>query len=104
MNEYGPLTRVVLKHARDAFGDQSQIDRQWQDLRFAAAPDFARACREYDAFVDTIAGTGAALDYLPADTRTTLDSIYVRDASLVTDRGVILCAMGKPQRMTEPDA
>ena len=104
MNEYGHLTRIVLKHARDAFGDQSQIDRQWQDLRFTAAPDLARACREYDAFVDTIAGTGAAIDYLPADTRTTLDSIYVRDASLVTDRGVILCAMGKPQRITEPDA
>jgi len=104
MNEYGHLTRVVLKHPRDAFGDQSQIDRQWQDLRFTAAPDLARACHEYDAFVETIASTGAAIDYLPADSRTTLDSIYVRDASLVTERGVILCAMGKPQRITEPDA
>jgi len=104
MNEYGHITRIVLKHARDAFASQSQIDRQWRDLRFTAAPDFDRACREYDAFIEAIAMTGAAIDYLPTDPQTTLDSIYVRDASLVTDRGVILCAMGKPQRLSEPDA
>jgi N-dimethylarginine dimethylaminohydrolase len=104
MNEYGQITRIVLKHARDAFASQSQIDRQWRDLRFTAAPEFVRACREYDAFVEAIAGTGAAIDYLPPDARTTLDSMYVRDASLTTNRGVILCAMGKPQRLTEPDA
>ncbi len=33
-----------------------------------------------------------------------LDSIYVRDASVVCDRGVILCNMGKPQRAPEPGA
>jgi N-dimethylarginine dimethylaminohydrolase len=104
MNEYGQITRILLKHARDAFGDQPQIDRQWRDLRFSAAPAFEHACHEYDAFVEIVAGTGATVDYLPADARTTLDSIYVRDAALVTDGGVILCAMGKPQRTTEPDA
>jgi N-dimethylarginine dimethylaminohydrolase len=104
MNEYGHITRILLKHARDAFVAQSQIDRQWRDLRFTAAPDFARACREYDGFVEAIARAGAAIDYLPPDPRTTLDSIYVRDAALIADRGMILCAMGKPQRITEPDA
>ena len=34
----------------------------------------------------------------------TLDSIYVRDASIVCERGVILCRMGKPQRAGEPEA
>src|SRR5262249_56109610 len=33
-----------------------------------------------------------------------MDSIYVRDASIVCDRGVILCRMGKSLRGTEPQA
>src|SRR3954467_5264632 len=104
MNEYGRITRIVLKHPRDAFVDQSQIDAQWRDLRFTAAPDLARACRQHDALAQIVAATGAAIDYLPASRQTTLDSIYVRDAALVTDGGVILCAMGKRQRATEPAA
>jgi N-dimethylarginine dimethylaminohydrolase len=41
---------------------------------------------------------------LPRDETTTLDSIYVRDASIVCDRGLILCRMGKSQRVEEPAA
>jgi N-dimethylarginine dimethylaminohydrolase len=104
VNEYGPLRRIVLKHARDAFGDPARIASQWRDLRFTAPPDFAAACREYDAFAEAIAATGAAVDFLPADSHTTLDSVYVRDASLASERGVIVCTMGKPQRASEPDA
>jgi len=33
-----------------------------------------------------------------------LDSIYVRDASVVCDRGAILCSMGKVARRMEPEA
>jgi N-dimethylarginine dimethylaminohydrolase len=104
MNEYGTPTRIVLKHARDAFVDQARAEAQWRDLRFTAAPDVAAACREYDAFAEAIAATGTAIHYLPAAAETTLDSIYVRDASLTSERGMILCSMGKPQRRTEPDA
>jgi N-dimethylarginine dimethylaminohydrolase len=34
----------------------------------------------------------------------TLDALYTRDAAVVTPRGMVLCAMGKPQRHGEPDA
>ena len=47
---------------------------------------------------------GAAVHALPADGTVGLDSIYVRDASIACDRGVILCSMGKPQRAAEPAA
>jgi N-dimethylarginine dimethylaminohydrolase len=104
MNEYGRITRLVLKHARDAFGDQARIEAQWSALRFNNAPDFTRACREYDAFVEAIAATGTQIEFLPSNLQTTLDSIYVRDASLATPRGMVLCHMGKPQRATEPAA
>ncbi|MCG3121217.1 MAG: N(G),N(G)-dimethylarginine dimethylaminohydrolase [bacterium] len=42
--------------------------------------------------------------YLPPHAQTGLDSIYVRDAALITKRGAILCNMGKAQRRGEPAA
>jgi N-dimethylarginine dimethylaminohydrolase len=104
LSEVGQLTRVVLKHARDAFVDQGTIDAHWRELRFAAAPDFARANDEFDRFLTIVQSSGAQVDLLPRDPRGTLDSIYVRDASIVCSRGVILCRMGKPQRAGEPKA
>jgi N-dimethylarginine dimethylaminohydrolase len=102
--EYGRLTRVVVKHARDAFGDDAQIAAQWRELNFTAAPDFGAAVAEYDAFVTLLSRLGADVVPLPADPATTLDSIYVRDAAIVTPIGIVLCNMGKPQRGTEPGA
>jgi N-dimethylarginine dimethylaminohydrolase len=48
--------------------------------------------------------SGTRTDFLPAAPDTTMDSLYVRDASIVSDRGAILCRMGKPQRAGEPEA
>jgi N-dimethylarginine dimethylaminohydrolase len=42
--------------------------------------------------------------FSPGQHTPTLDSIYVRDASVMAPRGAILCRMGKPQREGEPDA
>jgi len=103
LNEVGTLHRVLLKHARDAFPD-SAIAAQWRDLNFTAPPDLARALDEYNRFAAALTAAGADLIYVPADPATTLDSIYVRDASIVCERGVILCAMGKRQRAAEPAA
>jgi len=102
--ESGRLTRVVLKHARDAFESSEGIARQWRYLNFTSAPDFGRAVAEYDEFLALITRGGAEALFLPPDSETSLDSIYVRDAAIVTPRGVVLCHMGKPQRATEPAA
>jgi N-dimethylarginine dimethylaminohydrolase len=104
LSEVGRLTRVAVKHPRDAFVDAATIAAQWQALNFTAPPDLPRACDEHDRFVDILRGAGAAVDFLPRDPATTLDSIYVRDASIVSPRGVILCRMGKPAREPEPAA
>ena len=103
MNEHGSIARLVLKHARDAFGSQAECDRQALPLGFTAVPDFHAAIREYDAFAAAVSASGAVVSFLPADPRVGLDSIYVRDASLMTPRGAVLCRMGKPLRKTEPD-
>jgi len=104
LNEFDRLTHVAVKHARDAFGGAERLASQWQAHAFTAAPDFALACDQYDRFLEALTSHGAALTFLPPDTDTTIDSIYVRDASLVTPSGVVLCAMGKPLRAGEPAA
>lgn len=104
LNEFDRLTHVAVKHARDAFVSDGVLARQWATHGFTAAPDFDAACREHDAFLQILVNHGAELTFLPADAGTTIDSVYARDASLVTPRGVVLCAMGKPARHGEPAA
>jgi N-dimethylarginine dimethylaminohydrolase len=103
-SDVGAITRVLVKHARDAFGSTGAIDAQWQALSFTAPPDFDAAVRQYDRFLEVLSGASASLHYLPPAPDVGLDSIYVRDASVTCDRGVILCRMGKPLREHEPDA
>lgn len=103
-SEVAALQLVVLKHPRDAFVDDRTIAAQWQELNFSAPPDLGRALAEYDRFVEIVRSGGARAMFLPRDSTTTLDSIYVRDASIVCARGVILCRMGKALRGGEPAA
>jgi N-dimethylarginine dimethylaminohydrolase len=103
LSEVDRLSRVAVKHPRDAFIDQQTIARQWQELQFIEAPDLDRASRECDRFIEALSVV-AEVHLLPRDETTTLDSIYVRDASIVCDRGLILCRMGKSQRVEEPAA
>ncbi len=104
LSEVGRLRRVVLKHVREAFGGPQAIAAEWQALNFTAPPDFSRALAEYDGFMECLASTGARIDLLPAAPGAGLDSVYVRDASVVSHSGLILCHMGKRQRAPEPAA
>jgi N-dimethylarginine dimethylaminohydrolase len=104
LDETSALARVAVKHARDAFESQARLSAEWESHGFTAAPDFDLACRQYDAFLEALAAQGAEPLLLPADPATTIDSVYVRDASLVTPAGVVVCAMGKPLRAHEPAA
>jgi len=101
-SEVGKLRRVAIKHARDAFGDAAAIERQWRDLRYLARPDVTAATPEYERFLALLEAAGAETLHLPFDDTVGLDSLYPRDASIVCNRGVILCNMGKPQWRTEP--
>ena len=104
LSEVGRLVSVVVKHARDAFVDDRTIAQQWKDLYFVAPPDLSAAIDEYERFLDILRSSGTAVHFLPRDPETTLDSIYARDASIVSPRGLILCSMGKRARQAEPAA
>ena len=98
-----PLKRVVLRHASDAFVSPERIADQWRSLGFLGAPDYDRAARESDGFAALLEELGVRVEWLPgADTG--LDSIYVRDPAVLSDRGVIPCVMGKAARAAEPPA
>ena len=103
-SDVGKLRRVAVKHARDAFGDAVAVDRQWRNLRYLARPDVTAAWAEYEHFLALLEAAGIDTLRLPPDDTVGLDSLYARDVSIVCDRGVILCNMGKPQRRTEPAA
>jgi N-dimethylarginine dimethylaminohydrolase len=104
VTETGRLLHVALKHPRDAFVDEATIAATWGALNFAAQPDLGRALDEFERFAALIRSSGAETHLLPRAPDTTLDSIYARDASVVCDRGVVLCRMGKRARDAEPDA
>lgn len=98
-----PLRRVLLGHARDAFGSQEKIDREWRMIGFTDRPDYRRAVAEYDAFVEVLAACGVEPVFMPP-AETTLDAIYVHDPCVTAHDGVILGRMGKPTRRKEPAA
>ena len=104
LSEVGRLVSVVVKHARDAFVDERTIDSQWQALNFTAAPNLAAAIDEYERFLDILRSSGATVHQLPRNPETTLDSIYARDASIASPKGLILGRMGKRARQSEPHA
>jgi hypothetical protein len=62
------------------------------------------AGRPSHRFIDLLRSAGARVQRLPRDATTTLDSIYARDASAMTPRGLVLARMGKAARAGEPDA
>lgn len=104
LSEVGRLTRVLLKHPREAFRSDEAIGAEWKGLGFLAPPSFARAVEEYEALLEVLTSNGVQVDMLPTAEQTNLDSIYVRDASILTSRGVVLCRMGKRIRAAEPAA
>ena len=103
-SEVGSLRRVLLKHPKDTFAGPGVIESQWTDLNYLRAPDLEGAMAEHDALGELLERFGAQVDYLPSNPDTGMDSIYARDAALMTDQGAILCHMGKAARSGEPGA
>lgn len=101
--EYDVLARVLLKHARDAFGGAERIGPSWRELGFRAAPDPRRAVAEYEALVGLLEAADVRIDWLPPDD-TGLDSIYVHDAFVMAGDGAVLGRPGKAARAGEPRA
>jgi N-dimethylarginine dimethylaminohydrolase len=103
-SEYGTLQSVFIKKVADAFVDQQTISNQWKELNFLSEPDFKIAQSEYLFFEKLLQTNHTEIKKFEKNASVTMDSIYCRDASIATDKGMILCTMGKAGRMNEPAA
>lgn len=101
-SETGTLHHSFLKNIKAGFISQGKINAEWNNLNYLSQPDFSLALEEYDAFKKILEEHGVKLSYFTEDQTCAIDSIYCRDASIVTDHGVILCNMGKQERKPEP--
>ena len=104
LNEYGALKCVAVRTPTAAFSSDEKISTEWQALRFHTEPNLSDAIIEHREFVRIIVNAGADVIELEAAAETTLDSIYTRDALLVSPLGLILCNMGRASRNGEPTA
>ena len=103
-SETGKLKSVFIKDVKRAFISDAHIDLYWRKLNFLGKPDLNIALAEYDRFETALRENGTEIFYLPADGSVNMDSIYCRDASIATNAGMIICNMGKPERISEPEA
>ena len=103
-SEVGKIQKILIKHPRDAFISQENVDAQWRALNYSACPDYSNALDEYEIFVSLLKRDASEIHFLPRSEKTGLDSVYVRDALITTPKGVVLCSMGKEARRGEPSA
>ncbi len=103
-SEVDQVKSFLLKHTKDAFKSHGNIQSQWKELNYLASPDYHKALKEYDNFVEYLKKSRSEIYYLPQNAKTGLDSIYVHDPVIITNKGAILCNMGKEKRCAEPQA
>lgn len=103
-SETGKIKSLFIKKVQQAFISDAHIEQYWQQLNYLGKPDINIATDEYKNFEAILQEHGATIYYLPQDETVNMDSIYCRDAAIATDKGMILCNMGKAARVLEPFA
>jgi N-dimethylarginine dimethylaminohydrolase len=103
-SESGKLNSLFIKKASAAFIGDDHIAKHWEALNYLAKPNIDKALAEYEIFEKILKDNGAQIFYFPEDASVNMDSIYCRDASIATSKGMIICNMGKEGRKNEPFA
>jgi arginine deiminase len=98
------LKYVIVKHPRQSHIDQARVDAQWRSLFYLDRPDLGRVLAEYGQLLELLSGFGIEIGSLPQHDRVGMDSIYTHDPLVMSERGAILCNMGKAARHPEADA
>ena len=103
-SESGKLSSLFIKKATTAFINDAHVSKHWETLNYLGKPAIDKALAEYEAFEKILKEHGAEIFYFPEDDSVNMDSIYCRDASIATSKGMIICTMGKEGRKNEPIA
>ena len=100
----GELKTVLMKHLEKAYKNEASLKNQWSDLNYLEKPKLSKSIVDYNYFVNLVSKAGTTVEFLPESDKTGLDSLYTHDPAVVTNRGVILCNMGKDARKGESGA
>jgi N-dimethylarginine dimethylaminohydrolase len=103
-SESGKLSSLFIKKAAAAFINDAHVSKHWEALNYLGKPIIDKAFDEYESFEKILKDNGAEIFYFPKDDSVNMDSIYCRDASIATSKGMIICNMGKEGRKNEPTA
>ena len=103
-NMIDPIKKIILKHPKTAFINQKKINKEFNTLNFTEAPDFNESLNEYDSFIKILDLFGIEKYFLEKNDSTSIDSIYTHDPLVITNKGVVLCNMGKVNRISESKA
>lgn len=99
-----PLRAVAVKRPEEAFRNAEAIETEWKELAWTRRPNPEVAAEEHRKLVSLLQAAGAQPYFLPADSRTGLDSLYAHDPGLVTDAGALIFQTGKLARRGEGPA
>jgi N-dimethylarginine dimethylaminohydrolase len=100
----GRLLRVLVCPPRNAGWGDVQKAAEWRQLGFQHSPDSSKAEQQHEVLCSQLRKSGAEVILLPAVESLTLDAVYTHDASLATDRGLLLMNLGKRNRVPEAPA
>lgn len=92
-----PLRSVLVRSPAPPAGDHD-----WQTFNYQHPVDQGLATAEHAALQSLLAAEGIEVVTATADPAGELDAIFAFDPSIATNRGAILCRMGKPARDDEP--
>lgn len=97
----GTLKCVLVCSPKHAGWNRPEYVARWRELGFRHAPDFEVAQAQHDFMCEQLTAAGAKVLDLDFSSELSLDVVYVHDASLATDSGIILMHMGKATRVQE---
>jgi len=60
-----PIRRALIKHPRDAYRNQVNVDHQYQQLNYCDVPDFKKSLVDYDTFAGLLESFGIEVHHLP---------------------------------------
>ena len=103
-NMIDPIKKIILKHPKEAFINQKKINKEFNTLNFTEAPNFNESLNEYESFIKILDSFGIEKYFLKKNDSTSIDSIYTHDPLVITNKGVVLCNMGKVNRISESKA
>ncbi len=101
-SDIGKIKSMFIKNVKQAFVSDQHIEKYWAALNYSGKPNLGEAITEYADFESVLKNNGAEIFNFPEDGLVNMDSVYCRDASVATNKGMIICNMGKAGRVNEP--